>query len=241
MSWQCGQFQKIGWDWGSKPNREKFYILQKKDTTSTRWRCLFLITGQVTKTIFEWYLCKDGSIKSYDCPPIFQNVHKSRCSRIKMISDRIVWRNVFIVVVFIISYSDISTLIFLHLTPLRSHVFAYILPRNWKWIWPHIGSAESGFTKIRFEDMTKIPKNPTYGMPECCDISSDLAYHWSDFSGFCIISSNMKLVKLDSVPYFWNPAPESTNPTQISIPVYGPALLRSRPNLPCFSDWHSAS
>ena len=41
----------------------------------------------------------------------------------------------------------------------------------------------------------KIPKNPTNGIPDSCDITSYLASHWSDFSGYCVISWNLNLVK----------------------------------------------
>ena len=34
----------------------------------------------------------------------------------------------------------------------------------------------------------KILKNPTNRMPDSCDVISYLASHWSDFSGYCVIS-----------------------------------------------------
>ena len=42
-----------------------------------------------------------------------------------------------------------------------------------------------------------ILKNPINGIPDYCDITSNLVSHWSDLSGFCIISWNPNLVKLD--------------------------------------------
>ena len=44
----------------------------------------------------------------------------------------------------------------------------------------------------------KFLKNPTNGTPDSCGITSYLASHWSDFSGYCIISWNLNLVKPDS-------------------------------------------
>ena len=43
-----------------------------------------------------------------------------------------------------------------------------------------------------------ILKNPTTGMPDSSDVISYMACHWSDFSGHCIISWNLNLVKPDS-------------------------------------------
>ena len=42
-----------------------------------------------------------------------------------------------------------------------------------------------------------ILKNSTNGMPDSSDIMSYLACHWLDFSGYCIISWNLKFVKPD--------------------------------------------
>ena len=43
-----------------------------------------------------------------------------------------------------------------------------------------------------------ILKNPTNGMPDSSDVISYLACHWSDFSGYCVSSWNLNMVKPDS-------------------------------------------
>ena len=61
------------------------------------------------------------------------------------------------------------------------------------------GRSESGFTKFRFQDMTQYPKkNLTNGMPDKTWRQSYLACHWSDFSGYSVISWNLNLLKPDS-------------------------------------------
>ena len=52
-----------------------------------------------------------------------------------MILDSLISRNTFTVTILIISYSK-NRICFLHITPL-GWTFSYILPNNWKWIWPH--------------------------------------------------------------------------------------------------------
>ena len=52
--------------------------------------------------------------------------------------------------------------------------------------------------QVRGRIWHKILKNLTNGMQNSYDVTSDMAAHWSDFTGYCIISWNLNLVKPDS-------------------------------------------
>ena len=53
------------------------------------------------------------------------------------LAPEMVWQNWLITAILIVSNSKTNILIFLHLTPPKMKPFFYIMPHNWKWIWPH--------------------------------------------------------------------------------------------------------
>ena len=57
-----------------------------------------------------------------------KNVHKALWSKIKMIADSLISRNIFDVNIPIISYSNINILFFSDLTPLRCNIFPISYP-----------------------------------------------------------------------------------------------------------------
>ena len=66
---------------------------------------------------------------------------------------------------------------------------------NLRWItWVRFHQIQARLSRI----WRKIMKNLTYGIPDRCGVTSYLASHWSDFSGCCVISWNLNLMKLDS-------------------------------------------
>ena len=103
----CGQIQKIGWE--SNPN-SKFIHLLKKETTSTKQWYRSLITDQVTTA----YLLRVAGQKQQNMilSPPFRMFTRSFWSRIKMIPDSLISRNIFTILDHLRLPSSISILFF---------------------------------------------------------------------------------------------------------------------------------